>query len=1419
MTTMSDLITGSNPYSLDSPPEVSTENPYALQAPEATKGTRLNGVLRFQAGAYRSLVEDRPLDEVMDEDKYVDNFQAKVLADADSKSFDVKKYKVEEIAKTGDTEAVQAALEEPNDPLRPSDDDSALAYESAQQASDEFVAATGDVEQGMNLMDHIQMYNEANQVIASLRDKGSWWDIGWDIATDFFMGDDIFDLTSVLSEVTGRDVSSFSGSTIDALKDLRYVYQTSNAEKQRIIFSAVYSAAVNTTDDPLEQAKILEALIASDTGEAELDQRFLYLDSAAIALPLVSGTIKGLRTARSIKNALKVIKKDHVANWINRAMVDPELAATINSTPQELSNVLQPWRDSISYDVFPDPKVAEAVIEQDLLANYHGAAMMEARMADSIGWDMDEMKVAAEAKARAYKDTNASVNTITVKEETINEQGFAADVTYIGGSQTPRVHRFEFNMDDHTGVYHATPVATSTKWVDPETVFANDANLLVRGLTHAQDARALAHKFSGYMLRNYKNTVRQSKTKDRLEFMLTEGNNHGITWTWSDLEHAGVDDMGKAAYYNIRSALDHGWKHLNGLEFERRKINGIKKWTNPHGKFDATPIEGGYNDKLIRLDNPGAPRTITRDMITRGQLPADSVVVRLEKPYVVGDDAFTQAVISRSELSDWSHLDEIIPKIEGYYPIIRKDVNYVIRKEITKKVNGATNPSTIGHVTMETFSNKRLADEALERLRNADPGSTYNVLADREWGMKAPLESATPQYIGTGARANHVIKHDGIYDFPREDPMRSAARYFQMLDNRTVLPRWRAGSKKRLLNTVMQHGVKGDPTEVTFENWRDHTKLAHNSPTFKELDARASYITEMIGTKTSNELKAETRMWRLAGYMDNYVVGSHDSLVRKGTQWLANVPRKLADKDVPAFLRAYTFHPTLGMFNPKQLFMQAQGMIIPFSAHPALFIKNLDNIISLSISDARFGSKVPPNMFKGLNRQQMTKLENITELWEKSGFRESVMHQDDLRRAALGVDFADGAVGQKFKSASTFLFKQGELWNRRSAFIVAYDLVRKELGLDILQTDRATLRRVKDKAYDLMTNMQSANASGLQKDWKGVFFQFQQVWMKGLTNYLPFKKAGITKVDGLSIAERSRIITGQWLLFGMAGIPLGDVILHLYAKTMGIENPTREDAQTAEFLYGGLMRQFTGMDMSQFAHSNIQGMDFYRLATGGMSFGDFAERHGRAPVLTVAERVKTAGGSVLDYAFSDLWEKEALFTQIDSWPQAAHVLLEIGKISSTLTYADKARWLYKTNAVWTKHGDKMLTRDGKDPKNFILTALGIPFAEVGDYWTYRQTEAEWNKEKQEIVDTMMKTFYSPSFDYANMDDMARHNTTVAAKLAGLEEWQLLEVQKSFAQNRHDAATTDYEKEMRGNAMKNHVRFNYTPTMLKIQAGE
>ena len=223
------------------------------------------------------------------------------------------------------------------------------------------------------------------------------------------------------------------------------------------------------------------------------------------------------------------------------------------------------------------------------------------------------------------------------------------------------------------------------------------------------------------------------------------------------------------------------------------------------------------------------------------------------------------------------------------------------------------------------------------------------------------------------------------------------------------------------------------------------------------------------------------------------------------------------------------FHTLLGFYNPIQWIVQAQGAAVTAGVlGPTRTLKMLRR------QNAIFATQYNKNLSDGYLKRvgQATgysteELRATKQLWDKSGFHDSMFSNADVQSAVEGFPVTSGAIRRVFDEGLLF-YRAGEGFNRRMAFLAALDEagdVTKVLNNDDL------FRQVITRASDLMLNLGKANRSGFQKGLLSIPTQFKQVI---------FKTGEAIIGKQFTSAERTRIIASQLMLYGAAGLPFGN---------------------------------------------------------------------------------------------------------------------------------------------------------------------------------------------------------------------------------------------------------------------------------------
>lgn len=229
-------------------------------------------------------------------------------------------------------------------------------------------------------------------------------------------------------------------------------------------------------------------------------------------------------------------------------------------------------------------------------------------------------------------------------------------------------------------------------------------------------------------------------------------------------------------------------------------------------------------------------------------------------------------------------------------------------------------------------------------------------------------------------------------------------------------------------------------------------------------------------------------------------------------------------EDPTVFFRSIAFHTKLGLFNPKQLFLQSQiltniSSIMPKEAFPALAAHNLSYGLFLNPR---------PNMLKEADAR-LAKFG-----WQKGWFEEAHKAGLDSGWFDVGGDAAvldklsdpsltKGAVGSFLDTGLAF-FKKGEQIGRVTAWHAAYLAWKKANPTKTLR--RQDMTELMVRARDLTANMTRDQNAWWQRGIASVptqFWGFQMRMMEQL----------ISPRSRLTRMERARLFAGISLMYGV----------------------------------------------------------------------------------------------------------------------------------------------------------------------------------------------------------------------------------------------------------------------------------------------
>ncbi len=237
-------------------------------------------------------------------------------------------------------------------------------------------------------------------------------------------------------------------------------------------------------------------------------------------------------------------------------------------------------------------------------------------------------------------------------------------------------------------------------------------------------------------------------------------------------------------------------------------------------------------------------------------------------------------------------------------------------------------------------------------------------------------------------------------------------------------------------------------------------------------------------------------------------------------------------RDPVGFLRAATFHSTLGMFNPNQLFLQAAAFNNMLAISPRHAAQSFPDVIAAML--LKYNDK--EEIVKHLAKKGSKDFEEMFYELRKSGFnvvKGNHAYLDDISDPKV--------VSTKLGDAldfSTIFFRKGEEFQRTAAYAIAWrEFKSSNPGVVV---DDSVRRKILARADDLSMNMTNASNSNLQNTAGVLPLQMTSYVFRTMENFwtsmLQTPNAKFTR------GEAVRLLGANMAMYGIpagGGIALG----------------------------------------------------------------------------------------------------------------------------------------------------------------------------------------------------------------------------------------------------------------------------------------
>lgn len=916
----------------------------------------------------------------------------------------------------------------------------------------------------------------------------------------------------------------------------------------------------------------------------------------------------------------------------------------------------------------------------------------------------------------------------------------------------------------------------------------------------------------------------------------------GHVFTSTELEARGLSEAAQEAYYKHRVIRDSMWL-IRGKEM-RRELNAqgmmemafdgnasvgpLNRPAKPIPKEQIrTQIANGHIGKVLDTHD-GKVFNIHGDDID-GIYDNGGQVVRLYKPELIDGRRYTHLVVHQDDVV-FRDIHMPLPYRSGEFARVYQD-EYMIRMNHPTldefdmpSVHGQTVRTAPSKVEAEAFVSR--TNKAVEVAHSSFPrtaklielerliGKYYNpekFLADAEAGL-IPKEAKfdyhytrdTHTYMAdtidesiTNGRLFYSPKGEKLLstDPARENTlgivdslaieMANVSRYITSKDVRIdAIERWMNTFGDGLVNRT--HNNISDFTEGALNAGKIKESLLAAGDKLSTLEAdqllkfaedSRQYIKDSLNLKDQAQKVAEVRHRRIAEFIEKDISKLFGKAIGESLGY------KMRQMSLPDFMRNLNFNITLGMFNPAQLIVQANGMFLAVGAHPLHGLPSAKTAIALRM--ALMSDK--PEVWRAmgaLDSASSLGLRNINEFVDSvKAIRKSGILADIKSTALYNIE--DGALNlykneimntakDVFNKVSPAPFNLGEEMSRLTSWEIARRVWRDRNPGKLWTSDEA-LREISIRQKEWNIGMQSYNTAPWQKGWAGIPLQFLQYNIKLLTALghtagqakKAFNEGGFQGLidgnyRGFNPREAAMVAATQVLLTGASGTGL----VWLANKMAGDKDTQMSEEQkmyVMEGLFGGIVYSLTkemdGEPAKLALGKRLGSLDWYnqiydKIVNDKTDITDFLFGVTKSSGVKIIDIVK-------DFArlfyYGDPVTPELFMDQLSKMPE----------IVSSWSNATKAHYYMMHEGFVTSKDGTPIAR--LNTKENLAAYLGLSSVQVQDYYDTVKTKGQFYDNLKEIAKTVQKLQVrewdaSAAGDRKLADDLHRMKNNIMAHL-------------------------------------------------------
>ena len=1123
-----------------------------------------------------------------------------------------------------------------------------------------------------------------------------------------------------------------------------------SAEEQVKDFEAIVEVMKDTHDDnAIKIAGHLAELVdpsGADTAAVwhTLDKAFLVGTVAGFA----GNVARVLKSANLVRTFEQLDNVDLAAKTVRMAAQDGQAAKVVGLTRGEAAEKMVPFDNSVILEGAPSSVAHEVVRQQELITEY---TKIQSDVANKF-------VTAAEAQVQATAAANKiskTPNISDVKVTSVDEGGFTLDYK-VGTKQETFTKKF--TIDDFTGEYVDEDMgilkATTRGVWSPNFLFNNNRKMLVNEPERIlRESASAALKFKNAQLQIFKGLSKASVQK--VNAVLARGRDNERVYSYAELVGSNILTKQEFNSYALsRHLFDIAYTYedvmvrnkLIARGIREVEINDLKELLKPADSLDSAKAMLRASDgKTVYI-----PEAVEGDL-KYGELTSDLLETYHNLGYTLArGDAGTYIASGGDKYSDFvlvknAKVKDIPGRVlsfrPGYAPIDYKNGVYFVKTALRGTVGDAS--KIVGLKTHRYFDNLTDANTFAEELKVTGykdavgnpvipKGEDVQVMHNRQMAQEAFEEDRVRIFGGmyNSARAGERLTFGLGGEAPElVDPLIAMTDYFDHLSKNYPMHLFRMQMEQTWMNTArtrwgLPHEFKG-----TFKDAIKH--ISDSLSTTERAFAQKSHMQTALQMSIPTTEERAIRTWT-RDFAEGIETG-------KGLEWLRKPTAKLLHKadsrDPVNIVTGVGFNLVLGMWNFSTMVVQGLGLTIAATINPLRIPVHLGSATALSFMD-EFADPTVLNLVKnrigGKFKDIFPNEGYIADLhksWGMSGLRETVI-SGNPEYAALKKNLPyDRTLLKKALNTHTMFYGIGEGFNYRYAWGAAFDWWKLQKGNGARKIDQGAVDEIRRRADTYLLHMNRANRATPQTGAWRIPSQFTQILFR-------FQEALMGKE--LTSGEKTRLLLGQSILFGAAGVPFANSVIDYAMEKTG----TKPDEATKDTIRSGVLQHFVqeylGLDVDIANRASImKGIYDETLSVlfGGESLGSVA--------------LGAPGGIVGARAIETVQRLYNLGRTANAVPDSEDIPPAIHRaaVDAVLDNANSWRSLTAarevvTNRLFRDRRGNILVRAGEDDINLqtkIAMALGLRYDKLTKIYIANMDKLDDTKRAQEKATSIIST--------------------------------------------------------------------------------